>query len=78
MAVATLDDSMVRIQCPKCRYGNVKAIWWLRKNREMFCDGCQAVILLEISNTGFRIFEIERARHRLQQALATLDRPHRE
>ena len=78
MAVATLDENTVRIQCPKCRYSNLKAIWWIRKNREMFCDGCHAVILLEISNTGFRIVEIERARYHLRQALENFDRPNRE
>ena len=74
MSVIQQTDSTVRVRCQKCDYPNPKAIRWLRKNSEMFCDGCHAIIALENSRAGFQIFRIDTARHRLQQALAAFDK----
>ena len=74
MSVTEQIDSTVRVRCPKCEYPTPKAIRWLRKNSEMFCDGCHAIIALENGRAGFHICEIETARHGLQKALAAFDK----
>ena len=67
-----IESAEIRIQCPKCHFQNPKTIEWLRSRSEMFCDGCHDIIGLEGSPTGFRIFDIESARRKLQEALSNL------